>query len=169
MNESTSSQLRIVDYDQYQDVSIIRFILKIKESLQSTTYSYSLNFNGLSDLENRTLTDSFRACIKSIGLHKREWNEAFMHTAYFRKRLSSPVLRMRALDEHLLGKSPDNTKTGTFGCACYVHIDEFRKALTLEDYAQLDVYFETRSGLYRCCLWKKNRMLETKHESVDVI
>lgn len=106
----------------------VRDFLSSKGIILETTAPYTLEQNGKSEKENRTIVESARTMIKAKQLPKNLWGEAVSTAVYVLNRTINKADSSKTPYERWSGKEPSLTHLRIFGSVAYEHVPKiFRK------------------------------------------
>lgn len=94
-------------------------------------------------------------------------SEALKHAAYLHNMTTKTALQKHTPYEMLFGNLPNNAILRKFGCAVYLHVPRATSNNKLSNHAEPGIYLGYTNALFRVRAWRTNRVMETKHVSID--
>lgn len=94
----------------------------------TTAFTYMSQSNGVAERMNRSMMDRMRAMLREAVFNEGISAEAIRHAVYLHNKTVSSVLKMKTLQESLLGDAQNKEKIKMFRYAAYICTQNSRKA-----------------------------------------
>lgn len=105
--------------------------------------------NGVNERMDHTLFEPARCMLFDFGLSKDFWAEALNTIGYLINRWPATAIRLKILEDILLGKPTNYSTLRVFGCPTCYHIKDDK----LKPQAKKGIFLVYASGLKGCRLW----------------
>lgn len=139
----------------------------MKGTKLTTSSIYTTLSNGLAERIIRTLLDKFRIMVRHAALSEEIEGGDLSHVESLHNRTAIPLLNVKTPVEVLLGKIPNNSKLGTYGCAAYVRRHEEHRKGKFVDHSEKAIYMGHEHGFYSTYIPRTRTALDTKIVTID--
>ncbi|XP_031121052.1 uncharacterized protein LOC116024300 [Ipomoea triloba] len=162
-HESTSRPLSLLHMDLFGPVDPVS-VSGISHQLSAARTPQQ---NGVAERRNRTLKEAARVMISAARLPKRYWAEAINTACYTQNRSMIHKQYSKTPYELCKGRKPDISYFHSFGCKCFIHVNDKMHLRTFDECADEGIFlgYSTTSKAFRI-LNKRTMVVE---ESIHVV
>lgn len=134
--------------------------------LHTKSTAYTPQQNGRIEREIRTVTEAARSIIHAKGMNENLWAEAVNYSVFTLNQSGTSSVKDKTPAELWFGRIVSVDKLKTFGCKCYVFIqDRFRSKTEKKSKTGLFVGYDTDAPSYRILL-DENRSIVSSNDVI---